>query len=106
MTRSDRVLGPTLATEPIGTLRYLASHFMETLAQLREDGRIDSVLEMEWLEQKLAELVALGTVVEIPVEPIEHPLQEEHWYLDRVTNAVFRYVPPNFPARGVWQRAR
>jgi len=47
-----------------------------------------------------------SSIEEIPVGEPEHHLQEGHWYRDRFSDEVYRYIPPNSPARGSWKRIR
>ena len=73
------------------------------LAQLHQKKRFDSYFESEQLEQAIAELIKIGEIIEILVDTPESPLLEEHWYRDQKTGGVYRYCPPEFPARGVWE---
>jgi hypothetical protein len=76
------------------------------LARLHPRGRIDSADECDRLEAAIKELLKEGSIEEIPVREPEHHLQEEHWYRDRFSDEVYRYIPPNFPARGSWEKIR
>jgi len=59
--------------------------------------------EANALEAALRELQAAGEIEEIPVLHPEHPRLEEHWFRDVASGEVFRYCPPEFPSRGVWE---
>ncbi len=76
------------------------------LASIFPDGPIDSVSQCDCLEEALRLLIKEGLVQETHVEAAEHPMQEEHWYQEIATGYVYRYVPPNFPARGYWGKVR
>jgi hypothetical protein len=76
------------------------------LANLHPEHRIDSIAEKDRLEAKLHELITQSLIDEIAVKSPEHPLQEEHWYQDKATGEVYRYIPPNFPARGSWEKVQ
>jgi hypothetical protein len=75
-----------------------------SLGQVHPQGRIDSADECDRLEAAIKELLSEGAIEEIPVREPEHYLQEEHWYRDRSSHEVYRYIPPNFPARGSWKK--
>jgi hypothetical protein len=75
----------------------------EVLAVIHRKKRFDSYAESEQLEQEIESLIKAGEVEEIPVDTPEHPLLEEHWYREIKTGVVYRYCPPEFPARGVWE---
>ena len=74
------------------------------LASLKKSRVFSSFEESKHLEQELAELKVSGLIEEIPVTMPEHPLLEEHWYRDIETGEVYRYCPPEFPSRGVWEK--
>ena len=79
---------------------------MSVLGGLHEKSAFDSAWEHEQFEKLLDEMLKRGLVIEIPVEVPTCPLRghEEHWYKDHVTGEVYRYVPPEFPARGIWEK--
>ncbi len=78
---------------------------MSIFADLHNKPRIDSVREMVYLERNIKQLISDGEIEEIPVEEPKHPmLLGEHWYRDRESGEVYRYIPPEFPARGIWER--
>lgn len=56
------------------------------------------------LEKELARVTAEGLIQEITVTRPQHPLLEEHWYRHLATGDVYRYCPPEFPARGAWEK--
>lgn len=74
------------------------------LESLHPKRRIDSAWEEEELEKRIGELVQVGIVEEVAVERPEHPALEEHWYRDRESGEVYRYMPASFPARGKWEK--
>lgn len=74
------------------------------LGELHSKACFDRPEEAEALEQRIDALIASGQVEEMPVAQPEHPLLEEHWYRDVVTGDVYRYCPPEYPARGTWQK--
>ncbi len=78
---------------------------MSILDQILPEGRVDTAADADYLERTLLELRRGGLIEEVPVDPASaHPLQEEHWYREVGTQVIYRFVPPNFPARGHWGR--
>ncbi len=70
-----------------------------TLGKLHQKSHFRTYLESERLEKKIQALIKVGKVKEIAVYKPEHPLLEEHWYRDVETGEIYRYCPPEFPAR-------
>ena len=76
---------------------------MSIFHEVHDKSSFDSPREVRQLEKNLAGLIEQGIISEIPVEiPISPLGYEEHWYEDKQTGEVYRYVPPEFPARGIW----
>lgn len=78
----------------------------DLLASLHSSTQFSSYREADRLERRLADLKNAGEIEEIAVDWPQHPLLEEHWYRERSTSVVYRYCPPEFPSRGVWERIR
>ena len=74
------------------------------LSKLHPKNRFESYPENERFERKIKNLIIAGEVEEISVDTPEHPFLEEHWYQDMKTEEIYRYCPPEFPARGVWEK--
>jgi len=74
------------------------------LAGLHGRRQFNRPEEAEELEKTITELIAAGQVEEIPVAQPEHPRLEEHWYRDVASGDVYRYCPPEYPARGTWEK--
>jgi hypothetical protein len=74
------------------------------LGSIKKTRTFASYEESERLEQRLSDLRSSGLIEEIPVTTPEHPLLEEHWYRDIETGEVYRYCPPEFPSRGLWEK--
>lgn len=53
-------------------------------------------------QARLAALVERGVVVNVPVGKHHSSLDEEAWFRDTRTGAVYRYVPPDWPSTGRW----
>jgi hypothetical protein len=78
---------------------------MSMFIEIHDKRQFDSVWEYEQMERNLASLLKAGSIVEVPVKtPLSQTDYEEHWYQDKETGEIYRYVPPEFPARGVWEK--
>lgn len=75
------------------------------LRSLFDRERFESTFENEKFEAKLNGLLADGSIVEVSVKlPVSNLAGHvEHWYMDKENGDVFRYVPPEFPAKGIWE---
>jgi len=74
------------------------------LDTLHHKRHFDIPEESERLEEAIKQLILDGRVEEIAASRPEHPRLEEHWYRDVATGDVYRYCPPEYPARGTWER--
>ena len=79
---------------------------MDPIAQIHPEGPISSAEDADQLEVKLRLLVSNGVIEEIAVTERRYRFSEEHWYRSVSTGSVYRYVAPNFPARGRWEQVR
>ncbi len=78
---------------------------MSIFNELHDKRQFDSTWEYEQTERNLASLLKDGAIVEIPVKrPLSPADYEEHWYQDKETGEIYRFVPPEFPARGIWEK--
>lgn len=74
------------------------------LVDLHPQRKIRSVQEQRELEQQIALILDDGIAQEVPVERHEYAYMDEHWYRETKSGVVYRYVVPNFPALGIWER--
>lgn len=67
----------------------------------------DSYEEYEEFERRIEQLIKDGDIKKVPVTRVRK-IGEEHerWFLDLASNEVYRYIPPDFPAKGSWERVR
>jgi oxalate decarboxylase/phosphoglucose isomerase-like protein (cupin superfamily) len=79
---------------------------MSVFKELHDKSAFDSAWEYENFERKLKEQIKIGSIFEIPAtDPVSLLAgHEEHWYKNNDTGEVYRYVPPEFPARGIWEK--
>lgn len=78
---------------------------MSIFNELHDKTRFDSPREYKQLEKNLAGLIRDGIIVEVPVKTPVSPLGHvEYWYREEVSGEIYRYVPPEFPARGIWEK--
>lgn len=76
---------------------------MSTVDSLWSKDHFDSAAEHLAFERALERELGSGTIVEIPVG-LPDPLRKaERWFREASSGAIYRYVPPDFPARGVWE---
>ncbi len=52
--------------------------------------------------------IALGDIIEIPMDPSygRGALYGGRWFCDANSHEIWRLIPPDFPFRGVWERVR
>lgn len=78
---------------------------MSIFQELHDKGAFDSSQEQERLERNLKELIVAGIVTEVPVKtPMTKSGLGEHWYSEKASGETYRYLPPEFPDRGVWEK--
>ena len=52
----------------------------------------------------LGEAIDRGYVEEVAAMD-KHPMRSvENWYREKETGDIYRLVPPDFPARGAWEK--
>jgi hypothetical protein len=79
----------------------------DPLADLHPEGPITSAEDNDLLEATLRLLLRDGAIEEVAVTERRYRFSEEHWYRTvSAGGAIYRYVAPNFPARGRWEQVR
>jgi hypothetical protein len=77
------------------------SSILSRLHSGKEFGALD---ELQAFQQKLAAVLENGTVERIPVGKLFSHTMPEEWYREKETGTVYRYIPPEFPLKGLWAR--
>lgn len=86
--------------------RNAENHTSDSLDHLHDRDGFDSATDVRQFEDSITKLLAAEVI-----EEIEHELTSpmdfgERWFRDKKSGATFRYVPPEFPARGRWEKIR
>lgn len=79
--------------------------FLRRFSVLRRIHRGETIASPEdndELRARLRRLVDRGVVEVVTVGKHRSSLDEEAWFRDRRTGAVYRYVPPDWPSSGHW----
>jgi hypothetical protein len=74
---------------------------LSKLHSSKEFGTFDEVQEFQ---QRLAAELEKGSVERIPVGKMFSHTTPEEWYREKETGIVYRYIPPEFPLKGLWER--
>ncbi|WP_224366120.1 hypothetical protein [Hyalangium versicolor] len=74
------------------------------LSKLHSGKQFDSLDEVQEFERRLAAELEKGTVERIPVGKLYSHTTPEEWYREREAGIVYRYIPPEFPLKGRWER--
>lgn len=74
------------------------------LAKLHSGKEFGSLDEVQEFQQRLAAELERGTVERIPVGKLYSHTTPEEWYREKETGVVYRYIPPEFPLKGMWAR--
>lgn len=74
---------------------------MGIFQEIHDRPFFDSAWERDQLERNIGGLVQQGVIQEIPA--VNQVGYGERWYQEKATGEIYRYVPPEFPAKGVWQ---
>lgn len=74
------------------------------LSKLHSGKEFSSFEEVQAFEQQLATELEKGSVERIPVGKMFSHTTPEEWYREKNTGVVYRYIPPEFPLKGMWAR--
>jgi hypothetical protein len=74
------------------------------LSKLHSGKEFGSAEDVQRFERRLTEELERGTIERIPVGQLLSHATPEEWYREKQTGIVYRYVPPEFPLKGHWQR--
>ena len=74
------------------------------LSKLHSGKEFSAFDEVQEFQQRLAVELEKGTVERIPVGKMFSYTAPEEWYRDTETDIVYRYIPPEFPLKGMWAR--
>jgi hypothetical protein len=77
---------------------------MSIFLDIHPKAWFDSIREFEEVERMLSEAIGRGHVEKVPVMNPDAFTPDESWYQDRNNGEIYSLKPPNFPARGAWQR--
>jgi hypothetical protein len=73
------------------------------LKRLHRKEHFESADDHAEFQAKLAHLLARGIVEPVPVNKKHRSsLDEEAWFRDKRTGAIYRYTPPDWPSSGHW----
>jgi hypothetical protein len=72
------------------------------LSKVHSGKEFESFEELQLFQQRLAAELEKGTVERIPVGKLHSYTTPEEWYREKETGTVFRYIPPEFPLKGMW----
>jgi hypothetical protein len=74
------------------------------LSQLHSGKDFESLEDVQHFQRRLAAELGTGAIERIPVGRLLSHTMPEEWYRETRTGIVFRYIPPEFPLRGRWER--
>jgi hypothetical protein len=74
------------------------------LPKLHSGKEFSAFDEVQEFQQRLGAELEKGTVERIPVGRLFSHTTPEEWYREKDTGIVYRYIPPEFPLRGMWAR--
>ncbi len=74
------------------------------LSKLHSAEEFSSLEEMQEFQLQLAAELEKGAVERIPVGKLFSHTTPEEWYREKDTSTVYRYIPPEFPLKGLWAR--
>ncbi|HVG63073.1 MAG TPA: hypothetical protein VNA24_31205 [Hyalangium sp.] len=74
------------------------------LSKLHSGKEFSSLEDVQAFEQRLAAELEKGSVERIPVGKMFSHTTPEEWYREKDTGIVYRYIPPEFPLKGMWAR--
>ena len=60
--------------------------------------------EFRELQRMISEAIERGYVEEVPVMITRAHPWTENWYKDKETGEIYSLMPPEFPAKGSWER--
>ena len=87
-------------------LRYvkISEAIMSIFKEMYPHEQFDSWRDFTELQRMLAESIARGRVEEVPVIK-KHPMvRVVNWYRDKGSGEIYSLKPPDFPARGIWEK--
>ena len=77
---------------------------MSIFVEMHSGKHIESSEDFDELQRMLAEAIDRGYVEEVPVMK-KHPMVHViNWYRDKESGEIYSLVPPDFPARGRWEK--
>lgn len=74
------------------------------LSKLHPGKDFSALDEVHEFERRLAAELEKGAVERIPVGKMFSHTTPEEWYREKGTGVVYRYIPPEFPLKGMWAR--
>lgn len=74
------------------------------LSKLHSGKEFNALDEVQEFQLRLAAELEKGTVERIPVGKLFSYTTPEEWYREKETDIVYRYIPPEFPLKGMWAR--
>lgn len=74
------------------------------LSKLHSGKEFDSLDEHQEFQRRLAAELEKGTVERISVGKLFSYTTPEEWYREKESGIVYRYIPPEFPLKGMWAR--
>ena len=72
---------------------------------IHDRNNFNSINEVKLFEKNIQSLLDQGMIRLVPVKAqISKFRITEYWYQDCESNELYRYCPPDFPAKGIWEK--
>jgi hypothetical protein len=79
---------------------------MNIFSKIHNKSFFNSYDEILEFEKNLHDCIEKRSIIEVPVNSKHKKIgeEEERWFYDEATQILYKYIPPNFPAKGVWAK--
>jgi len=77
---------------------------MSLFEEMHPAGYIESASSFDDLRKALSDAIAAGRIEEVPVMKKHPMIMIINWYRDKETGEIYSLIPPDFPARGIWEK--
>jgi hypothetical protein len=77
---------------------------MDILTNISKPGLINSAKQDDMIKSEIEAYLNSGEIEEVPMLVNSNSGIIEKRFRDKNTNVIFRYIEPNFPALGLWEK--